>query len=99
MKKNVILIVILVLALIAGCYFGAQLLLKEQASHYYALSTTVQTVDTENDTIVIRDSNGNTWNFTGVDSWSVNDVCSCLMNDNGTTSIYDDTIVSMRYDG
>jgi len=100
MKKSTIVIIVLVLALIAGCcVVGTQLLLKEQATHYYALSTIVQTVDTENDTVVIKDSRGNTWNFTGVESWHVNDVCSCLMDNQGTPSIYDDTIISTRYDG
>lgn len=94
MKKNII-IILLALALL-GTIFGTRFILPK---NLYALSTIVQTVDTENDTVVIKDCNGNTWNFTGVEGWEVNAICACLMDSKGTPSIYDDEIVSTNYSG
>lgn len=94
MKKNII-IILLALALL-GTIFGTTVVLPK---NLYALSTIVQTVDVENDIVVIKDCSGNTWNFNGVEDWEVNDLCSCLMNSKGTPAIYDDEIISTRYSG
>lgn len=100
MKNRIISIVLIIILVLCGCielsYFITQ---KDQIKHYYALTTIVQTVDVENDTVVIKDSKGNTWNFSGIENWEVNDVCSCLMDNKGTSSIYDDSIVSTSYGG
>lgn len=31
--------------------------------------------------------------------WMAGDLCACIMNDNGTTEIYDDTVVDANYSG
>ena len=100
MKNRVVSIILIIVFILCGyielLYFLGR---EDQAKHYYALTTIVQTVDVENDTVVIKDSKGNTWNFSGVENWKVNDVCSCLMDNKGTSSIYDDSIVSTSYGG
>lgn len=98
MKKRIISIA-LIIVFILCCCIGSYLIIQNQKSHYYALTTVVQTIDSENDIVVIKDSKGNTWNFSGVENWKVNDVCSCLMDNKGTGPIYDDTIVSISYGG
>lgn len=67
--------------------------------HLYAKTTIVQELDEENDMVILRDSNGYTWTFTGIEDWEINDVCSCLMDTKGTPSIYDDEILSTQYEG
>lgn len=99
MKKQIIISIVLIFALILCCSASIYFTIQKQNSHYYALTTIVQTVDVENDTVVIKDSKGNTWNFSGVENWKVNDVCSCLMDNKGTSSIYDDSIISTSYGG
>lgn len=67
--------------------------------NYYALSTTVTSVDTTTDTVTVEDYNGNLWSFYGVEDWQNGDRCSLVMDTQGTPSIYDDVIVSQKYDG
>ena len=101
MKKilPILLIALLLIAIIVVNFFVVRNLLEKQADRYYAKTTVVQTIDEENDTVVLKDANGNTWTFTGVEDWEVNNICSCLMDTMGTDSIYDDEIISTRYDG
>lgn len=99
MKRNLIALISLILIFAVFFTLGAGILLKNQLDHYYAKSMIVFNLDEENAIVVLKDSNGNTWEFTGLEDWEVNDICSCLMHDNNTSTIYDDTIVLTRYDG
>ena len=65
----------------------------------YALSAQVVECDASTDTVVCEDYTGNLWEFDGVDDWEVGDYVALLMNDCGTSSIYDDEIISARYQG
>ena len=65
----------------------------------YALTTKVVELDRENDIVVCEDFNGNLWEFYGCEDWQIDDVASLLMDDNGTSTIYDDEIVNARYNG
>lgn len=64
----------------------------------YPLTTVVTEVsETE---VSAMDFNGNIWNFPNeAEDWMVGDVCAMIMDNNGTSDIYDDTIVSTRYSG
>ena len=66
-----------------------------QISHLYPLTTTVTEI--KNDTVTVEDSNGNLWSFNGVEDWQVGDGCALIMNDNSTSEIMDDTIISAKY--
>lgn len=65
----------------------------------YATTTVVVEIDYTTDTVVCEDSAGYEWAFYGVEDWRIGDVCSMVMCDNGTSSILDDTIESVRYSG
>lgn len=65
----------------------------------YAMCAIVVDVSTGNDTVTIKDYNGNLWQFTGAEDWAVGDVCACVMDDNATAEIKDDEIISTRYQG
>lgn len=72
----------------------------EVAKSYYALTTVVEKVDREKDTVTCMDFNGNLWEFYGAEDWQKDDIASLLMYDNNTPeTIYDDIIVNVRYDG
>lgn len=43
------------------------------------------------------DATGNIWEFTGVEDWTPDDVCSMVMYDNGTANIHDDVIINAKY--
>lgn len=66
---------------------------------YYALTTIVVELDVENDVVTCKDFNGNLWEFEGCEDWTIGDIASLLMSDRGTEKIYDDTIISTRYNG
>ena len=67
--------------------------------HRYATTTVVTKIDYATDTVVCEDSAGYEWAFYGIEDWCIGDVCSMVMCDNGTPSILDDTIESVRYSG
>jgi len=60
--------------------------------NYYELVTLAVAVDDSNDVVVCEDSNGNLWEFQGVQNWKLGDSIHLLMDDMNTASIYDDTI-------
>lgn len=74
-----------------------QLYNANQFSHLYPLTTTVTEI--ENDTVTVEDSNGNLWSFDSAEDWEINDTCALIMDDNSTKDIYDDVIISTRYQG
>lgn len=65
----------------------------------YAKTAVVVEVNEEEDYFVLRDFNGNEWVYEEVEDWEVGDIASMIMNDCGTPSIFDDEIISIRYDG
>lgn len=68
-------------------------------SEIYPRTMVVTETNESTDTVVLTDSAGHMWEFYGIEDWIVGDVCSCIMNTNGTKDITDDTIVDMRYNG
>lgn len=68
-------------------------------SSIYPLTTKIVMVNYPTDEVWCEDYNGNIWEFYGCEDWAIGDVASLLMNDNGTENIYDDEIMSTRYQG
>ena len=99
MKKSTAIVVIV---LVAALVFGLCGVLMNQllnSADTYALTTKVVKLDRENDVVVCEDFNGNLWEFYGCEDWQIDDIASLLMDDNGTSTIYDDEIVNARYNG
>lgn len=65
----------------------------------YPTCGTVVEINKENDEVVVEDFNGNLWAFEGCEDWAEGDICAMIMSDEGTSEIYDDTIVQVRYCG
>lgn len=91
------LFIIISLAIIASTFDKSicQLYNANQQKHLYPLTTTVTEID--NDTVTVEDSNGNIWSFDGAEDWEVGDGCALIMDDNSTSEIIDDTIISAKY--
>jgi hypothetical protein len=70
---------------------------SDNKNNYYPLVATV--IEINDDTVMIEDNNGEVWEFESAEDWQINDICSCIMNDNGTQKIYDDEIVKIKFDG
>lgn len=88
----------LTLAVIGGL-IALVVLSEKPVADSYALTTKVVELDNENDIVMCEDFNGNLWEFYGCEDWQIDDIASLLMDDNGTPTIYDDEIVSARYNG
>lgn len=78
---------------------GIAIFTVEPKHNVYALSGVVVGVSEEEDAVIFEDFNGNLWEFDGAEDWMINDICACVMNDMGTENIYDDCILSVRYNG
>lgn len=72
---------------------------KEEIKNLYPLSAIVEEISIANDTVTIRDYNGNLWQFKGVEDWAEGDICACIFDNKKTPEIKDDEIVSVRYSG
>ena len=93
MKKVIIILTIIIVTINFTIPCGN----ADNKNNYYPLFTTV--VNVENDIVTLEDNNGFTWEFEGAEDWAVGDICTCIMNDNGTEKIFDDAIVQTRYNG
>lgn len=65
----------------------------------YPRTMVVSEINIETDTVILTDTVGYVWKFYGVEDWEVGDICSCIMDTNGTENITDDIIVDARYNG
>lgn len=72
--------------------------LKENG-RLYPETAVVREVDYTTDTVTVECFNGNLFSFSECDDWAEGDICSMLMNDNGTPTVTDDEIVSVKYSG
>lgn len=65
----------------------------------YPKTMVVIAVDDYEDLVTVRDYCGFEWQFWGSSDWQPGDICSCIMNTEGTASIFDDSIQDCRYNG
>ena len=87
------------LCLFCGFLIGLFAFRKNYQARHYPRTTVVVSVDRENDTVTCEDGNGTIWVFKGAEDWMVGDCASLLMDTMGTPRIYDDEIVTARYNG
>ena len=71
---------------------------KAKRSTLYPDAGIVTGVDRETDTVTWTDG-WNDWCFEGTEDWMVGDGIAAIMDDNGTETVTDDVIVSVRYIG
>lgn len=94
MKKAVVGFIVMVLAVM----MIACVTCEAQTTHQlYALTTVVVNVDYDNDVVTVEDFNGFLWEFEGCEDWYEGDCCAMVMDDMGTDFIFDDEILSTRY--
>lgn len=97
MKRSTIKLVAIIL--LAVGILAIVIVPKAPKTENYPISTIVVELHTDEDVVVVKDFNGNLWEFYGCEDWAVGDICAMIMNDCGTAEIYDDEIVSVRYCG
>lgn len=66
---------------------------------YYSTIGRVVGFDRDSDTIYIETTDGNIWEYEEIQDWMIDDLCSMVFCDNGTSEVYDDEVVYMRYIG
>ena len=64
----------------------------------YAMSSQVVELDQTNNIVTIKDKQGFLWSFVSCDDWQLNDCCVCIMDNKGTHQIFDDEIISVKYE-
>lgn len=69
------------------------------AENLYAMTAIVTGLDSESDTVVVKNSVGLTWEFSGIEDYLIGDVVSMVMDNKGTDIVFDDEILSVRYSG
>ena len=96
MKKKAVMAALVCLAVGSG-FAMDKATERKQVENLYSLSTVVTEINIKDDSITVEDSNGNLWDFYGIEDWEVGDGCSLLMDNNGTENIEDDIIISTQY--
>lgn len=61
-------------------------------------STLFRVVQIESNTATLVDCNGSSWLYDEPEDMEVDDFYTAVMDDNGTDEIFDDIIVSLRYE-
>lgn len=97
--KKIILIAALAIFFFTGYNIGKNKAVKKIQETFYPQTTVVSRVNYESDTVICLDNNGHIWKFSGCEDWEVGDICSMIVNTNGTSIIYDDEIIRIRYNG
>ena len=90
------------LAAAAGCiihFSGCTEQNKKVELGYYPLTAFVTEINTNENLISVTDKNGQVWQFEDSGDWRKEDICSMIMNDNGTKSIFDDEVIMVRNEG
>ena len=94
--KNFIRTIILTTALFT--LMSLNVLAKEPSNQLYAMTTVV--TDYQDGTLYCEDFNGMVWTIEcDQEDWMIGDICAMVMDNNGTDVIYDDVIVTYKYDG
>lgn len=88
---------VLMIAVLLACAVFTICAVKSAESNYYALTAIVINVDYENDIVSAQDYNGNVWTFEGAADWMKDDCVSMVISDRGTDKIFDDRVVSVRF--
>ena len=100
MKKMISVLVILVIMVCGMCIDASASEGRNfNENHIYSLTTVVEYVDYNHDKVYCKDFNGEVWCFNGCEDWIEGDIASMVMFDNGSKIIYDDEIISIRYNG
>lgn len=92
MKKIIFIILILLITAVPLFTFA------EEVNELYAKSGKIVELDEENDLVIFIDCNGFLWSFEGIEDWNVGDWCAVIFNTMGTDIIFDDKIISVRYE-
>lgn len=92
-------VAVIVLATVLLSDLATFCLTTKKTKNLYAMTTVVYAVSDANDTVTVKDFNGNLWQFKGAEDWEINDICSCVMDNKGTTYIKDDEIIKVKYSG
>lgn len=95
MRKLFIAALFAITLLTAGCSKNNPI-----SSENYPVTLIVTRVNEETDTVTTSTATGFVYEFSGVEDWIVGDLCSVIMNDNGTPeTIADDQIEKYQYSG
>ena len=66
----------------------------------YATTFVVSETKEITDTVILTDMySGQQFSFKGIEDWHIGDLAACVMSDNGTETIYDDSILTIKYAG
>ena len=71
----------------------------KQINDYYPMTTIVREIDNKNNTVTVENNDGELFQFIGIEDWQINDVCSLMLDDNGTENIYEDIFIKTIYNG
>jgi len=75
------------------------LLAVSASAEIYPQTFVVGDINRSTNAVAFVDYNGNIWTWEGIEDWMIGDIAAAIMDDNGTETIYDDMIITLRYAG
>lgn len=91
--KNAIYTLLITIAIITTALYVKH----DITSRLYPKAFQVVNVDEVHDNILLLDSTGNDWLYSGIEDWEVGDKAVAIMDNNNTLTIYDDAIIKLHY--
>ena len=98
-EKTAIIVTLILMILLVVCAACKDAKTEPIEIKQYPACGIVTEVNTKTDEVIIEDFNGNLWAFNGCEDWMKDDICAMIMSDEGTSEIYDDVILQVRYCG
>lgn len=73
--------------------------IQPQDVNIYPMTVIVSSVDRAEDVVTFTNSNGDSFEWEGIENLEVNDTCALMMCDMGTNENTDDVILAIHYSG
>lgn len=95
---NICAVIALIIIAIVMASLAHQVISRTTNDTNYTMQAKVIGVDTTSDTVQIEDSHGEVWEFFGTENFQKDNSVIVLMDNQGTSTVYDDEILSVRLD-
>lgn len=95
---NTCVVIIFIIIAISTVFLIHQVTSPTDSNTHYVIQAKVIGIDTTSDTVQIEDSHGEIWEFFGTENFQKGNSVIVLMDNQKTSTIYDDEILSVRLD-
>lgn len=95
--KLIIPVIVIAIILSIFNYTNTNAAITDDYSRLYIRPTKVVNFDFSQDIVTCKDSQGNLWEFIGIEDWELEDTCVLLFDNKGTLDTFKDDVIVRTY--